>query len=68
MLSYYLDNKKYEINLHKEGMGEFNIYEIDNFRQNKIGSNINNKNKNYFKIILSLLGLKKDNINPDILN
>ncbi len=68
MLSYYLGNKKFEINLHKNGKGEFNYYTIDNFEQNIESKKINNENISKFKIILNLLGITEDSINPNTLN
>jgi predicted AlkP superfamily pyrophosphatase or phosphodiesterase len=68
MLSYYLDNQKFEINLHKKGKGEFNYYTIENFEQNIENKKINNENIRNFKIILNLLGISSDSINPKILN
>ena len=36
-------NQKFEINLHKNGEGEFNYYTIDNFEQNIKSKKINNE-------------------------
>ena len=67
MLSYYLGNQKFEINLHKNGEGEFNYYIVDNFEQNIESKKINNENIIKFKIILNLLGITEDSINPKTL-
>ena len=67
MLSYYLGNQKFEINLHKNGEGEFNYYIIENFEQNIESKKINNENIIKFKIILNLLGISEDSINPNTL-
>ena len=68
MLAYYIGNQKFEINLHKNGEGEFNYYYIDNFEQNLESKKINNEIKNNFKIILNLLGISRESINPEILH
>ena len=67
MLSYYLDNQKYEINLHKKGKGEFNLYTLNNFEQNIKSKNLTNENIYNFKKILNLLGISKGSINPKVL-
>ena len=67
MLSYYLDNQKYEINLHKKGKGEFNLYTLNNFEQNIKSKNLNNENIYNFKKVLNLLGISKGSINPKVL-
>jgi predicted AlkP superfamily pyrophosphatase or phosphodiesterase len=68
LVSYYIDNKKYEINIHKEGKGESKLYEINNFEQKLIKEQLTPKELENFYEILDLLGIEKKSINKQLFN
>ena len=68
LVSYYIDNKKYEINIHKKGKAESKLYEINNFEQRLIKDKLTLKELENFHEILDLLGIEEKSINKKVFN
>ncbi len=65
-LSYYDQNEKRTLNLHPENVGDFSAYEIEGFKEKKIGNNFTDKDKEIFSEIFKLIDLDKNQVSKNL--
>ena len=65
-LSYYDQNEKRTLNLHPENTGDFSVYEIEGFKEKKIGENFNDRDEEIFSEIFKLIDLDKNQVSKNL--
>ena len=61
-LSYYDKDLKFTLNLHPKSNGDFSVYKINDFEEEKLNIQISEKEKKIFSEIIDLIDLRKRDV------